>query len=56
MKIQVLRIWCKCTIVVLKRGCISEMSLSIALSKEKEKSLLHCAGTPWVTLLADAFD
>lgn len=58
MKIQVLHIWCKCASVVLKRGYISEMSLSIACRKKKrkKKGLLRFAGelnhgTTWVTLL-----
>lgn len=54
MKIQVLHIWCKCAIVVLKRGYIYKMSLSIAFGKEKKKRLLHSVGkldhgTPLVT-------
>lgn len=64
MKIQVLHIWCKCASVVLKRGYISEMSLSIACSKKKKKKkrfIAFCRRVkPWYNLgyfvAADAFD
>lgn len=51
MKIQVLHVWCKCAIV-LKKGYISEMSLSIAFSKEKKKGFIaFCRRVkPWYTL------
>lgn len=42
MKIPVLHIWCKCAIVVLERGYISKMSLSIAFGKEKRKKKVYC--------------
>jgi len=53
MKIPVLHIWCKCAIVVLERGYISKMSLSIAFGKEKRKKrfIAFCREVrPWYTL------
>ena len=55
MKIQVLHIWCKCAIVVLREGTFLKCDYQLHVAKKTKKiGLLHLAeelnhGATWVT-------